>query len=135
MEAKNIRTILKKQITMEFKTFKFYDSRGRRLSIFAEYIEEANILKFFILTCSIKDTFVKKVAREAYENRNNTDYTYNPLIFIYKLSEGEGPRNAFLQFCHDTFFKMIPAWITIQKNMLIDPQTRKMIYDKFKTKD
>lgn len=73
-------------------TFKFYDKKGRRLSAFARYISPVDY-ELFILTCSLKDRFVKKYAHNIYKQYIACDsiegLNINPLILNIFLKPEE----------------------------------------------
>jgi hypothetical protein len=114
-------------------TFKFYDNRRRRLTIFAkpvlETVEEGSKIKttmgynpildgslrpthlhVYIITCSKKDQFDKKYARDLLDEflefrENGKDGAIaHPIELLIPIKENK-PKFTFIQWCHDNFYK------------------------------
>ena len=59
------------------KTFKFYDSKERRLAVFCRELSDTSV-EFFTLTCSKSEQFSKKFAKQKYDEFITTDkYGYS----------------------------------------------------------
>lgn len=104
-------------------TYKFYDNRKRRLSIFGEYYEghvgigqgENRLtgfqkgLRIIVFTCSKQDTFSKKTARALYlqykfESKRALDGLTNPQVFFVPCNKNE-TKVPFMEFCKKNFKK------------------------------
>lgn len=92
-------------------TYKYYDQKGRRLSIFGELTEDGKYLNMFVLACSTKDFFSKKYARvvyDAYKTGTITnEITYHPYREVIKVESDEignlQPIFTFFKFCKNTY--------------------------------
>lgn len=82
-----------------FKTYKFYDKNGRRLSIFGE--EEGDTIAITVFTCNKDDRFEKSKAVEHYNKRDIKSFNYNiPLESeYYKDNVGK----LFLEWCRNKY--------------------------------
>jgi hypothetical protein len=98
------------------RTYKFYDIKGRRLAIFGR--APLNVkLETFVLTCSKKDFFSKKKARQVYDDylAGNLDVEkYHPVIMRMPVVDDD-PGRTFMNFCENSYLKMIP----ITKQVLV----------------
>lgn len=118
----------------DYRTFRFYDEKGRRLSIFAvpssfhmplpddDSVELGKLvdgLTIYVFTCSKKDTFSKKKARQLYEDYITTPETElsHPEIYIIPIQDNK-PKWSFLIWCRENFFKLLPYTFAIQGNVL-----------------
>lgn len=65
---------------MIFTNFRLCTRRGKRVAVFAEPTDKGT--RIFILTCSKKDSFSRRIARETYNNyiRSGGDQCYYTLI-------------------------------------------------------
>jgi len=92
-----------------YNTYKFYDERGRRLSIFALPLPD-NCLKITVLVCSKKDRFSRKVARKIFEEialSKNELVSFPPLhktarTTVIKVEDGK-LRKGFIEWCRKNF--------------------------------
>lgn len=89
-----------------YSTYKFYDERGRRLSIFATVMNEAQI-SVTIVTCAKGDKFSRKVGKALYEQwlegtlRKSSDC--HPQIRLIAIKDGK-PKKTFLSWCRETYY-------------------------------
>jgi hypothetical protein len=106
---------------MLLKTFKFYDNKGRRLSIYADYKEGDNQLKFYVFTCSKKDRFVKAQADKLYDYYIGNirtllavpEWESNPQVFTVPVAEGKY-KNTFMRFCFDNYFRKGSTYVEVE---------------------
>lgn len=118
----------------QLKTYKFYDNKHRRLSIFGEVKENEILISYF--PCSKSDNFSKAEAVEAYEKGYITRYSKRidfeewsprPLItqIPYQIEVNnithlkipliDKPTSTFIQFCRDNFISKGMKTIITQK--------------------
>lgn len=85
-------------------TYQFYDEKGRRLSIFSRLKGER--MEILVFTCSKKDTFSKKKARDLYNEfgGEKTEYSSKPK-FVYIPIENDKPKFTFLKWCRENFYQ------------------------------
>lgn len=98
-----------------FNTYKFFNRKGQRLSIFAttkEGVDSTGItcgLSIYIVTCSKQDKFNKRLVREAFEFGQHigsfSDSGINPTIINLPCTTGDSKR-VFMQFCNKNFYKL-----------------------------
>ncbi len=129
-----------------YSTYKFYDGKLRRLSIFAR--SNGTQLEVFVLTCSKQDEFSKKLAREVYENYLNTGETtfdkmeYHPDIYILPINDNK-PKWSLIMHCREKywriskkfqFFERSPMWVIgedVESELdLMDIELKKALNDK-----
>lgn len=105
-----------------YTTYKYYDQKGRRLSIFGRNLD--NKLVIDIITCSKKDEFSKKKGRELFNEyiellSKNVD---NPLpcypIQILVEIENEKPGYSFIKFCNNNFYKKTTILRRLEQDVL-----------------
>jgi hypothetical protein len=139
---------------MLLKTFKYYDHKGRRLSIFAnvkeDYLAGPYKLELTVITCSKKDAFCKKTAQQKYDyivgNIQTTiadpKLESNAQRFIVPIENGK-PKNTFIEFCNKTYYKQkvvfldnlaIPI-LSLDNNRDIQPVIINKLKFKFNTDD
>lgn len=98
-----------------FVTYKFYNRKGQRLSIFAttrEGITDTNVtcgLSIYIVTTSKQDQFNKRWVRTAFEagqaKGSFTDTGINPVIINLPCTLGDS-KKVFMQYCNQNFYKI-----------------------------
>jgi hypothetical protein len=113
-----------------------YDKKGNRLAIFAEHLSNGN-LRFFVLTCSRKDRFKRKIAKEVYElfkkglpltrvevfrkyihngngeciyNERKVETTYHPEIFEMEIIT-DNPKRFFENYCESNYCRAYPEFM------------------------
>lgn len=121
---------------MYYNTYAYYDDKGRRLYIFARKIEKEGKewLELFKGTCSKRDDFNKKIAREIYNtylslpfnvengrilveiNNEKNNVKYHPEIINIPLNNGI--KYEMLLFCNRNFRKRIIAKFEVEKYVL-----------------
>lgn len=99
-----------------YVTYKFYDERGRRLSIFcipgyeavmdgATIPGKATKLFIWVLPCSSKDNFSKAAARNIFEvHLENKDAKIGISSLQIDVEDGK-PKYSFLRWCEENYFK------------------------------
>lgn len=87
-----------------YSTFKYFDKKGRRLSVFCRYVSPLEA-EMFTLTCSHSDPFKKKTAREYYESYINGNKKGNPTIELVTIQPEEREIKCLLRYCRDKFYK------------------------------
>lgn len=111
-----------------YVTYKFYDSKLRRLAIFGQ--RNSGIISIYVIACSRKDAFIKKKAREMFE-----DYKKKQPQFIIPEKDNK-PGKTFINFCHDNFYKRkgkvelkceIPYFIKAGQEILMNRGVQKLI--------
>lgn len=94
-------------------TYRFFDNRKRRLSIFGEYNMELSGLVITVFTCSKQDVFCKKTARGLYKIFKNISkespelldlISLKPKVFILPCDEKK-TKLPFMEFCESNFKK------------------------------
>jgi len=99
-----------------FKTYKYYNVREERLTIYGEIIDP-NTIKITVLRCSKKDKFIKKLADSEADKfftdgkpitNAIDDFNEGMSQFTIPIKNGE-PKNTFLRFCRDNYFMLIPS--------------------------
>ena len=89
-----------------YSNFQRFDHKGSRLSIFGT--EKEGMLQVFILKCSTKDLFFKKLSKDLYEyfyeknikNFNKLFPEYHPVIHNIVIEEGNTAKYTFELFCN-----------------------------------
>lgn len=99
-------------------TFAFYDSKGRRLSVFAKFTTY-NEVELFILTCSNSDHFAKKISYEHYEDYlANATLKCKPSIVKISVEEPEKElQDILIKYCRENLYSITPMEIDI--NVLV----------------
>lgn len=112
-----------------YVTYKFYDERGRRLSIFAlpiytigelesEMPKDPNSLVITIIPCSKKDTFSKKVGTEEFEIYKSVimqGFEGSSGVTELQIPIVDGkPKTTFLRWCEATYFKYQPTVFAVE---------------------
>lgn len=92
-----------------FITYKFYDDKKRRLSIFGEYFPANGVIEIAVFTCSNKDHFSKKTAREAFELLCHSvtechNGHFHPMLSIIDVVDNK-PGKTFINWCDEHFYK------------------------------
>lgn len=116
-----------------YVTYKFYDEKGRRLSIFAtpvfvvgklekELPTAANYLQVTIIPCSKKDTFSKKTGIGVFEEfkslQRDAFLTNENVIELHvPIADGK-PKTSFLRWCEANYFKLRPTIYVIETPVL-----------------
>lgn len=91
---------------MQLATYKFYDNKKRRLSIFAR--KDGDSLEILVIPCSKKDKFIKRKGRDIYETvmaevgPEPSKYEYDAHVLV--LSESN-PRKEFIEWCKKHYMK------------------------------
>lgn len=115
-------------------TYKFYDDRKRRLSIFGDYNDNKNGLDITIFCCSKQENFSKEKARFLYktfksgitvytvetrvknkEGKMETDYVeefMKPQIFFVSCEKGK-TKAPFMEWCKTNYRKMVEGEVVI----------------------
>lgn len=88
-------------------THKFYDEKNRRMSIFGKFNSANNKLKIYLVKCSKKDVFSRKLSRtkfaEYLEYREGDEVPdIHPVIYLVP-STPETYKNDFVHFCRENF--------------------------------
>jgi hypothetical protein len=92
-----------------YVSYKFYDDHKRRLAIFGEHFPESNIIEIAVFTCSNKDHYSKKTAREAFEllcksvNECN-EHHFHPMLSVIDVVDNK-PGKSFITWCEEHFYK------------------------------
>lgn len=108
-----------------FSAFRFYTPKRQRLAIFADVADRH--LRFFILRCSRKDKFNKRVAKGVYqqwmEDRiypvSRQSIIYHPQVFEVKIENPLTPKKTFIEFCIDQYLKKIRITTVLEKEILV----------------
>lgn len=93
-----------------YSTFKFYDERGRRLSIFAQPEKRGSsqgskdILVIYVFTCSKQDVFSKKRGQEIFKDyltgiQFGGRFKYEMKPFKHILHIDTNPKKTFIDWC------------------------------------
>lgn len=106
-------------------TYKFYDEKGRRLTIVGRVVCDAAIeqedgtikfeneqLDIQIVTCSKKDEFSKKAVKafvKTLEEGGNGDNLGFKVLNITIPIKDNKPKFTFISWCQDTYYKNIPV--------------------------
>lgn len=102
-----------------YVTYKFYDERGRRLSIFAE-MEEKN-LHITVYTCSKKDQFSRRVAKHMFFNEFPDGH---PNEFTIPIKDSK-PKWTFINWCRENYYHregatfMFDAYVLAKGDILL----------------
>lgn len=121
-----------------YVTYKFYDSRKRRLAIFAiptiKVVDAESLfvgngpivdtLHIYVIACSRKDTFSKKKAKALFEEfidlkRQGFDGGMAHPIELQIDVKDDKPKFTFLRWCEDNYFKYRNLVYGIETNVLI----------------
>lgn len=103
-----------------YANFRMRDSKGRRVSIFAQEFQD-KVLRIFVLTCSKKDQFVKSIARKAYLSwLEGEKIDINPLVLDIAIHEHDGPVFTFNEWCKKNYKKVHENHISIVGSQIID---------------
>lgn len=110
--------------TIFFSNFRRYNAKGQRLAIFCRKVEAQKDMEIFILRCSRKDIFSKKVAKDVYERYVNTGVTadYHPQVFNL-LIDNNKPKYTFLRWCNNNTYKPIEMILDIPVTVLSRGET------------
>lgn len=100
-----------------YSTFKFYDDRERRLSIFGEVAGDTLLIT--VITCSNKDIFSKKVGRALYENftAGADNKEVHPQTFVTEIKDSK-PKQSFLQWCKENYYRHRYAMMAVEGRVL-----------------
>lgn len=98
-----------------FNTYRFYNRKGQRLSIFATTKPGVDSngttcgLSIYVVTCSKLDKFSKKAVRTAFEEGQRLGnfrlQGINPVIINLPCTVGDSKR-VFMEYCNKNFYKM-----------------------------
>ena len=109
---------VKLKIMKYYSNLTRYDSSGRRVAVFARQDENnPSILEIFVLRCSKKDQFTKKLARDIYElsqyelfkDKDIIEFgtsIYHPEKNRVVIFNPATPKKEFLQWCNKKYFKL-----------------------------
>ena len=98
-----------------YKTYKFYDKQGRRLSVFCRALnnQQAEIVSF---ACSKHDRFKKKFAVDEYiKYINGKETIVKPIINIITIEGGKNECLAMLDYCNKNYYYSIKQYVLIPK--------------------
>lgn len=117
---------------MIYSNLKKYNSKGQRLAIFGRSVSDDQI-EVLILTCSKRDQFTKKTAKEVYDyyvkTGENTidlhDTTYHPTVLTIPIREGK-PKVSFLSWCKSQYYSMV------DRNVVIQGKIKGVYYERLK---
>jgi hypothetical protein len=101
-------------------TYRFFDDRGRRLSIFARPATDdagKEYLHAYVITCSKKDTFSKSRAKGIFEGRSKKIENTRGEEFRINIIDKK-PKWSFINWCKDKYFKLEKATVTTQAMVL-----------------
>jgi CMP-2-keto-3-deoxyoctulosonic acid synthetase len=91
-----------------------YDTRGRRLAIFGRQLEDSpDKMEIFILTCSKKDQFSRKVANGIYKlSQNATIVNYqglkpHPEVFTINIHNVATPKKEFINYVNANYYRIM----------------------------
>lgn len=101
-------------------TYRYYDKKGRRLTIGAEQEGSSVIIK--VITCSLDDQFCKRVGREALSSADG-DFD----ITLYEIPNSLLTIKSFLLWCDENFYKKRLLSTRAENEVLYSPKTRKMV--------
>jgi len=95
-------------------TYAFYDRKGRRLACFCRFITPTQA-EIFIITCSLKDQFSRRFARDQYNKYlNNQPLECHPEIKLVTIQAEDGEARTMFRYCQDNFLIKIDYPIDIQ---------------------
>lgn len=104
-------------------TYRFFDEKGRRLSIFSRWMKKRSVLIITVITCSKKDQFSKQYARDLFEEwRNPIGKPYPGEVHPIQLSlpiENNKPKYTFLKWCKENYFKKEKVIFAVESEMLM----------------
>ena len=99
------------------KSWKFYDRKGRRVSIFGWFNAHKDVLKVYVFTTSLSDVWSKEEANRLLEQHLFRDLDEqsesNPLV-INIQTDAYNSRNAFMHFCNTSYFRKEVMPITFE---------------------
>lgn len=81
-----------------YRSYKYYDDKGRRLAIFG--YKSDNVMKMMVITCSKKDQFTKSIARSLY-----TEFQEKKSFIDAPISSESTPGVTFDTWCRTNFRK------------------------------
>lgn len=94
-----------------YKTFKFYDNQGRRLSIYGVDDKELKMIKITVIHCSKHDTFRKKEGDRLFATGEHKPETYT-LPYVDK------PKKEFLRFCRNMYNLIVPYKMEVRYKLV-----------------
>ena len=97
--------------TETYKTFKFYDNQGRRLSIYGVDNKETKEIQITVIHCSKHDTFIKKEGDRLFRTGEHKPETYT-------LPYSEKPKKAFLHFCRNQYNLIVPYKMEVKYKLV-----------------
>jgi hypothetical protein len=103
----------------DFCTYKFYDSKNRRLAIFG-YEYEPNRYAIKVITCSKKDVFSKRVAKQLFEEGKGTFFEWQFLKNEINSSKAKG----FISVCKYNYYMLIPLNIHLEGRKVLDVKVK-----------
>lgn len=89
-------------------TYKFYDDRGRRLSIFCEQCNKEE-LKITVITCSENDEFKRKTGRSLYLSGQVEPHMCKCHPQVFRIPIGDKPHQRFIEWCNNMYLRKVPA--------------------------
>jgi len=105
-------------------TYQYYDKKGRRLTISAE--QKDSSVRIEVITCSLDDSFCKKVGREALVTGKG-GFT----VSVYTLSNTLLTLKVFLSWCDANFFKKRVVRQPAEVEVLYSPKTKAVAKKRF----
>jgi len=111
-----------------YSNYQRYNKKGQRLAIFGR--EVGDQVEIFVLTCSKKDSFNRKLARNVYEsflaltgdgetiNPTLKDQNYHPHIYTILKRDSNGPKFYFLMHCKSTYYRYKTSLWTVNENCI-----------------
>ncbi len=92
-----------------YRTYKFYDTTGRRLSIFG--FQNEGGCEIYVIPCDRRDTFSKKVAKDILAS-----YMYEGVPFkVQQYHVGEiTKQREFMAWCEEEFYKLFTDKLEIK---------------------
>jgi hypothetical protein len=90
-------------MTTSFRTFKFYDSKKRRLSIFAEIAGDT--IEVIVIPCARKDTFSKKVSKDLYKKITVDLIDFKGVTTTNIGIKDNNPKATFFEWCRKNYLQ------------------------------
>jgi len=94
-----------------FKTYSFYDNKGRRMALFCKRVDENNV-EIATIVCSKKDQFNKAVANKMY---NDPEVKKNTVLMPTKIGSNIG--KEFISYCRSNY-RVVVSEIVERKKLI-----------------
>lgn len=111
---------------MELRTFKYYDDKKRRLSIFAEKQEDNNLC-ITIIPCSRKDVFKKQISIDLFNNislgKVENKSFYQVVIPIIENKPGK----TFIDWCEHHCYKSRRLYGVFHREVLTNKNNNNLV--------